>query len=158
MSFYYQEKVVHNRMPYLAALLLLAVLLLTLAGAVGAAGLTEGSKTLFNWLLLAVYILCAGKIIKNSTRRFKYSLMQDELIIREMNPGKPRIHDRIHLNKIRSFQPMPLLSRLACISEDDACPASRFWKLTYEKDGRIRTRFIHPSNSLAEKIKEQAAA
>lgn len=151
MSLYYQEKIKRSKVPFLAALVGVAIVLLVISGLLESLS-GQDSMMLENGILVALFGVLGYMLLHSSKKQIKYSLVHQELLIQEENAGKMRVQDRLFLSQVRSFHPVSLSEKMACISTDASCLIHKAWKLTYEKNGRIRTVIMRPSERLARTI------
>lgn len=154
MSLYYQEKITRNKVPFITGLVLAGAALLVIANA-----LDDSSElrwqSLLDGVLLFSFVFLGTAMIRSSKRGFKYTLVGNELIIREENSGKFKVQDRISLGTIQTFIPAQMLEKLSCIRTDITCLFHRSWKLTYVENGRRKTVIIRPSERMAGSIRKE---
>ena len=156
MSLFYQERIKRSKVPFLAAMVAAAVGLLTLSNMIKAFSGNESSQYL-DWMLLGLFAIVVIGLRHSSKRQIRYSLVQSEILIQEESSGKLKIMDRVSLNQILSFKPVNLSEKLICVSSDASCLIHKAWKLTYEKNGRLRTIIMRHSDRLASKIDYELA-
>ena len=154
MSLYYQEKIQRRKLPFIAGLLALALMLImvsswTRQNAVGRL------VTLVDGMLFVLFLALTVRIIHSSKKQMKYSLVQDELIIQEVRAGRKKVQDRIHLNQIISFQPVSFIRKLNCIGKDSTCLIHHSYELNYKANEKNRSVIIRPSDRLAKAIQKE---
>lgn len=156
MSLYYQERIKRSKVPFLAAMVVVAVGLLTVSNLIKAISNHQAIQYM-DWLLLVLFAISVLGLIHSSKRQIRYSLVQSEILIQEASAGKLKIMDRVAVHQVLSFKPVNLSEKLVCVSSDATCLIHKAWKLTYEKNGKVRTIIMRPSDRLASKIDHELA-
>ena len=154
MSLYYQEKIKLSKLPFIAALVIVAVVLLVISTTAKAIA-SMGYFKLVDGILLAMFVWAGYLLIHSSQKQIRYSLVQQELLIQEQNAGNMKIQSMVFLNQVRSFKPVNITEKMACVSTDATCLIHKAWKLTYEKNGKVRSLIMRPSEGLAKTIRRE---
>lgn len=154
MSLYYQEKITRNKVPFITGLVIAGAALLVIANPLNEHSVIRW-QSLLDSALLFIFAFLGMAMIRSSKRGFKYTLVGNELIIREENSGKFKVQDRISLGFIQTFIPAPMLEKLNCIRTDITCLFHRSWKLTYLENGKRKTVIIRPSERMAASIRKE---
>jgi hypothetical protein len=159
MGFLYNEIVEYKHHSRLRMILLLALILTTASIALLFRSFDE---SIFGAIFSSIFALMLGAGFMmyawaRCTKRYKYSIIADELIIERIKGDRKRVELDINVKYITDIENAPegydgegifKTSRFACSGKRD-----NIYYCTYKKGGKIYGFYFEPSENLVEKIR-----
>ena len=154
MACIYNERVEKSSIPVLVGLIFLGLSLMTLSSYGTKLGVDPSFKAELDLMLITLFLLASYSGLTRSRHSFRYSIIEDEMIIHRMCGSKNYVIEKVKLNKIKAIskveKPQDFMRGFSRTYSESLL--KKDYLCAYETEAGNRTFYFSPSPCMISKL------